>query len=302
MTDKKEKKSIGFQIGYPFLWLAGHLPLWVLYRLSDFLFVIMLIVGYRRKVVTRNLRNSFPYKTSAQIRRIRIRFYRHFCDLLVETISLIGIDIRQIQNRVKVVNPELMEELLNEGNNVIAVLGHYCNWEWTPVVSMDYKNTVSMSVYRPLKNKEFDKLMLNMRSRFGSINLPLNSVSREIVKLRQQSRQFVIGLISDQSPSKFELNYWTTFLNQNTAIILGPEKMARLSKSKVVYWHIVKTGRGRYQMTYIPYPGDVTTSTEYEITEWHVRLLEGQIMDAPEFWLWSHKRWKYSHLYKPSGL
>lgn len=301
MSRQKEKRSLGFTIAYPLLWLIARLPLALLYGISNFLFIIVAGFGYRRKVINKNLRNSFPDKSELEIRKIRIGFYRHFCDLFAETIALMHIDIDKIQKRVEVCNPEVMQELLKEGNDVIAVLGHYCNWEWTPVVSRQYQ-AEGLSVYRPLKNKQFDKLMIKMRGRFGSRNIPLNSTAREIVKLKQQNRRFVLGLISDQSPSKFELNYWTNFLNQNTAVILGPEKMAKLTRSKVVYWQLEKIKRGRYRMTYIPYPGDVASSPEFDITEWHVRLLENQIKKAPQYWLWSHKRWKYSYLYKSQDL
>ena len=301
MSRQKEKRSLGFTIAYPLLWLIARLPLALLYGISNFLFIIVAGFGYRRKVINKNLKNSFPDKSELEIRKIRIGFYRHFCDLFAETIALIHIDIDKIQKRVEVCNPEVMQELLKEGKDVVAILGHYCNWEWTPVVSRQYQ-AEGLSVYRPLKNKDFDKMMLDIRGRFGSRNIPLHATAREIVRLKQQNRRFVLGLISDQSPSKFELNYWTTFLNQNTAVILGPEKMAKLTRSKVVYWQLEKIKRGRYRMTYIPYPGDVASSPEFDITEWHVRLLENQIKKAPQYWLWSHKRWKYSYLYKSPNL
>ncbi len=297
MANSTFSSAIGFYMGYPLLWLTGWLPLWLLYGVSDLFFLIVAAIGYRRKVITRNLQKSFPEKSAAEIQKIRLRFYRHFCDLFVETLVLQHISTRKIQKRVKLVNPEVLQSLLHDGHDVVAVLGHYGNWEWVPVTGLSV-DAIGLSVYRPLKNKYFDRFMLQLRGIFGARNIPLNATAREIIKLKRHQQRFVLGLISDQSPSKHDLHYWTTFLNQNTPIILGPEKMAKMAKAKIVYWKMEKLKRGHYQITFIPFKGDVATAPEYAITEWQVRLLEQQIMQQPEYWLWSHKRWKYQHLYK----
>lgn len=297
MAKSTISSAVGFYLGYPFLWLIGWLPLGLLYGVSDLFYLLVAAVGYRRKVITGNLQKSFPEKSAAEIQKIRLRFYRHFCDLFVETLILQHISPKKIQKRVKLVNLEVLQTMLDEGHDVVAVLGHYGNWEWIPVSSLSI-DAVGLSVYRPLKNVYFDRFMLQLRGLFGSRNIPLKATAREIVKYKRSQQRFVLGLISDQSPSKQELHYWTTFLNQNTPIILGPEKMAKLAKAKIVYWKMEKLKRGQYQITFIPYEGDVTTAPEFAITEWQVRLLEQQIVQQPEYWLWSHKRWKYQHLYK----
>jgi len=297
MAKSKLSSATGFYIGYPFLWLIGWLPLWILYGVADFLFLIVITIGYRRKVITNNLNNSFPEKTDSEIHKIRTRFYKHFCDLFVETLVLQHISAKKIQKRVKLKNVEVLTKYLKEGQNIVAVLGHYGNWEWVPVAGLSV-DAVGLSVYRPLKNKYFDNFMLKLRGIFGSRNIPLNSTAREIIKFRRSNQRFILGLISDQSPSKSELNYWTNFLNQNTPIIMGPEKMAKIAKAKIIYWKMEKLKRGYYQITFIPYPGNEENAPEYAITEWQVRLLEQQIIEKPEYWLWSHKRWKYQYLYK----
>ncbi len=297
MAKSTLSSAIGFYVGYPFLWLTGWLPLWLLYGVSDLFFLVVAAIGYRREVITGNLHKAFPEKSSSEIQKIRLRFYLHFCDLFVETLVLQHISPRKIQKRVHLVNPEVLQTMLKEGHDIVAVLGHYGNWEWIPVTSLSL-DAVGLSVYRPLKNKYFDRFMLQLRGIFGSRNIPLNATAREIVKYKCNQQRFVLGLISDQSPSRKELHYWTTFLNQNTPIILGPEKMAKLAKAKIVYWKMEKLRRGHYQITFIPYEGDVSSAPEFAITEWQVRLLEQQILQQPEYWLWSHKRWKYQHLYK----
>ncbi|MCA1745500.1 MAG: lysophospholipid acyltransferase family protein [Bacteroidales bacterium] len=297
MAKSTLSSAVGFYLGYPLLWLIGWLPLGLLYGVSDLFYLLVAAIGYRRKVITGNLQKSFPDKSAAEIQKIRLRFYRHFCDLFVEILVLQHISPKKIQKRVKLVNQEVLQSMLDEGHDIVAVLGHYGNWEWIPVSSLSI-NAVGLSVYRPLKNVYFDRFMLQLRGLFGSRNIPLKATAREIVKYKRSQQRFVLGLISDQSPSKQELHYWTTFLNQNTPIILGPEKMAKLAKAKIVYWKMEKLKRGHYQITFIPYEGDVTTAPEFAITEWQVRLLEQQIIQQPEYWLWSHKRWKYQHLYK----
>lgn len=294
---KKQQYALGFYLGYPLLWLLGWLPLGVLYRLSDLFFLLAAALGYRKKVIDKNLLMAFPEKSPKERASIRRRFYRHFADLFVETLVLQHCKAEKIRRRVEVENPEVMEDLLAQGHDVVAVSAHYGNWEWVPAASLGLQ-ALGTSVYRPLKNPYFDRFMLRLRSLYGSRNIPLKNVAREIVGFKRQNQRFILGLISDQSPSKFELHYWTTFLTQDTPVILGPEKMARLAKAKVVYWQMDKIKRGRYRMRFVPYPGDEASDPEFAITEWHVRLLEAQIQQHPEYWLWSHKRWKYQHLKK----
>ncbi len=293
----KVLQAVGFYLVYPLLWVLSWLPMFVLYRLSDFLFLIILIVGYRKKIINDNLSRAFPDKSPKDLRKIRLRFYRHFCDLIVETIVIENIPLEEMKFRLRAVNPEIIEEYLNEGKDIIAVLGHYGNWEWVPSINLSFQ-VAGISVYRPLKNPYFDRYMLRLRNRFGTINVEKKLTAREVIQHKRKNVRFVLGLICDQSPGKNELDYWTSFLGQNTPIILGPEKMARLTDAVVLFWDMEKIKRGQYQLSFIPFPGDVKTAEEFEITEWHVRMLERQIRKKPEYWLWSHRRWKHQHLYK----
>ncbi len=299
---KERKIKFKSQLYRALLLPISILPMPVLYLLADLFFILVLIIGYRRKVITTNLKNSFPEKSNKEIRKIRVKFYRHFCDLFVETIALLTISHKSIKKRVVVKNAEAIQESIDKGKDVIAVLGHYGNWEWAPTVSLHIDNAKGVAVYRPLKNKPFDDFMLKLRSVYNSLNIPIRIIARSIVTFRKNNERFILGLISDQSPSRYELNYWTTFLNQHTSIILGPEKMTKLAKADIVYWKMEKLRRGKYQITIIPYPGDVESDPEYSITEWHVRLLEEQINEKPQYWLWSHKRWKYQHLFNSKTM
>lgn len=298
MHKKQFSQAFGFYIIYPLLWSISWLPLWALYRISDFLFLLIAAFGYRRSVITSNLKRAYPGQDRRFIRNIRIRFYRHFCDMIVETIALMHISPKKIQRRVEFVNLDLIQKSIDNERDAVAVIGHYGNWEWVPTINMALpSNIIACSVYRPLKNNYFDRLMIRLRSPFNTINFPLKNTVKEIIKMKQTDQRFIIGLIADQSPSKFELQFWTSFLTQKTPIILGPEKLCKLANADLFFWQMEKIKRGRYRITVLPYPGDVKTDPEFSATKWHVKQLENQIYRQPEIWLWSHKRWKYQHLY-----
>jgi Kdo2-lipid IVA lauroyltransferase/acyltransferase len=298
MAKSSISNAIGFYLGYPFLWLAGWLPLWMLYGCVRFVFPHCSHHRLPANGHHRQSAKSLSGKSKKEIQKIRLRFYRHFCDLFVETLVLQHISASKIQKRVKLVNLEVLQSLLKEGHDVVAVLGHYGNWEWIPVTSLSL-DAVGLSVYRPLKNEYFDRFMLQLTGRFWIPKHPLKCYSTGNNQIQTQPTTICVW---GSSPTKVlpNTNYTTgpPSLNQNTPIILGPEKMAKLAKAKIVYWKMEKTKRGHYQITFIPYEGDVATAPEFAITEWQVRLLEQQIIEQPEYWLWSHKRWKYQHLYK----
>jgi len=286
-------QKIGNYIALGFLWLFSLQPFFILYLFSDLLYHIIRLIGYRRSVINENLRYSFPDKSSEEIRDIRLKFYRNFCDALIETIKIQTISEKQMRKRVVCKNVEYLDKLTDEGKDIVGVMGHYACWEWVPSLNLHMKGT-ACATYRPLKNKQFDQYMLKLRSKWGNINFTMASTFREIIKLRKQERRILIGLISDQSPGRPEIQYWTKFLNQNTAVLLGPEKIAKSIKAPVVFIKMTRLKRGYYQIDVIPLVEDPTKTAEYEITELHVRCLEEIINTTPENWLWSHKRWKYS--------
>ncbi len=276
-----------------FLWVVSLLPLGILYLFSDFFYLIVRLIGYRKKVVEDNLRFSFPGKDENELRSIRNKFYHHFCDLFVETIKLQHISESEMRKRVKFKNIEYIDKLHDEGKDVVAIMAHYNNWEWVTSINLHCK-ALGCDVYRPLKNKAFDSYMLDLRSRWGNLNFAMRSTLKDVIKLRRENQRFIIGLIADQSPGEPEIQYWTNFLNQNTAVLTGPEKIAKLTKSPVVYLDMQKVKRGYYEIDIVPLLEDTADSATNEITELGVKYLEKVINKKPEHWLWSHKRWKYS--------
>lgn len=192
---------------------------------------------------------------------------------------------------------EAIEDAYENGQDVVAIMAHYGNWEYMPSINLHFK-AQGYSVYRPLKSQGFDKYMLELRSRFGTGNVTMKNTLRKVVELRRSNTRFVLGLIADQSPARHEIQYWTNFLTQNTPILMGPEKIGKLTNGKIVFLKLSKPKRGHYHVNIIEFPKKAAEAAEHEITEWHVRQLEQCIRERPEIWLWSHKRWKYQDVYQ----
>lgn len=283
-----------------FVKLMAFLPLPVLLFLSDILMypLVYYIVRYRLNVVRGNLKNSFPEKTPKELNLIEKHFYRHFCDSFAETIRILGMSEQEAKKRMVLVNPQLVTDFAKHGQGILIVLGHYGNWEYQPVLFLallESGNQIGYSVYRPLKNKAFDYLYMKIRTHFGGGVTTKNDAYRNIINLRRAGKAAVFGLVSDQTPSKTNLHYWTTFLNQDTAILTGPERMAKQTGFAVVYADVEKTGRGCYQTTYKLISDKPKETAEFEITEKYARLMEETILREPAYWLWTHRRWKHKH-------
>ncbi|MBS2099769.1 lysophospholipid acyltransferase family protein [Carboxylicivirga linearis] len=274
------------------LWVGSLLPMRVLYVFADFYYILIRLVGYRRKVIEENLKYSFPEKSFKEIKKIRNKFYRHFCDLFVETTKIQTMSEAEMKKRVKYNNLEFIDKAYDEGKDVVAVMAHYNNWEWVPSINLHCK-ALGCDVYRPLKNKQFDAYMLKLRERWGNKNFTMKATLKEVVKLKKANQRFILGLIADQSPGRKEIQYWTSFLNQNTPVLTGPEKIAKLTKSPVVYLDMQKVKRGYYEVNIVPMVEDSEVSSGHEITDKYIQYLEQVIIKKPENWLWSHRRWKY---------
>ena len=269
-------------------------PLWIQYRVSDFVFVVVYyVMGYRKKVVFQNLKNSFPEKSVKEIRLIAHKFYRHLCDVFFESIYLISITDKNAMRRYQAKNPELVQNLLDERKNIIVATNHYANWEWGCIFSLFFPELTAMPIYKPLHNKLFDRLFLHSRSRFGATPIPMKKTLREIINAQRENKLIGIYSLGDQRPPKQDLHYWTTFLNQETPMITGIEKLAKKFNLAVVFMDIDKIKRGKYITTFRMISENPADEPEYSITEKYARMLETMIIRRPELWLWSHKRWKY---------
>ena len=280
------------RLGIIFLYLISLLPFWFLYLLSDVLFVVLYhITNYRRAVVRTNLQNSFPEKTEAERNRIEKQFFRYLADLIVETVKSISITEKELKKRVQLVNPEMITNYHQQGRSVIAVGGHYCNWELAGLNFCFYSDNKFLIVYKPLTNKTFDDFFISIRSRFGTIMVAMRQTMRKIVEFKAE--RITIALLSDQTPTREDATYFTDFLNQPTAVFLGIEKLARSTGDPVLFYDMKRLKRGYYSCTLTTLVDNPKETAPFQITNMHVKHLEKCIKQEPQYWLWSHKRWKF---------
>jgi len=265
-------------------------PLPILYLLADFLyFVAFRVVGYRKRVVWQNLKNSFPEKSDQELRKIQKEFYKHLAEVFVETLKVLQISDRELKKRIKIQNLDLLTRRLQEGRTVLVLTSHLFNWEWlSHIVAIEQKFPLYF-VYQPLNNKFFDKLMLTLRTRFGQKAIKMQNVLKDILKNHHQAR--IVALLADQSPAGNEKDHWTTFLHQETAFFAGTEKIALKLQLPVLFGGVKRLKKGYYELYFaeIYHPKDLPSTN---ITETYAILLEKQICETPANWLWSHKRWK----------
>ncbi|MCM1520293.1 MAG: lysophospholipid acyltransferase family protein [Lachnoclostridium sp.] len=285
----------------PLLWLLeglSLLPLKVLYLLSDLIYIIIYyIVRYRRNVVEKNIRESFPEMTDAEVRATSKKFFRNFTDYFVETIKLHHISDKEMMRRMEFVDTEVIDRLMDEGRSIVVYFSHCGNWEWAPSITLHTRHKANIDavfaqVYRPLRNKFFDEYFLHLRSRFGSKSFPKSTVLRDLLRVMKSGLPSITGFMSDQKPSHGDVTHVVEFLNHPTAIITGTEQLARRLKMAVIYWDMEKITRGHYRITTRLMAEDTSATVPYELTDGYARLLEATIRRNPSIWLWSHKRWK----------
>jgi KDO2-lipid IV(A) lauroyltransferase len=285
--------AIGYYLFYGINWIITLLPLPVLYIFSDFLYLVLYyVVSYRRNVVATNLKNSFPEKTDKELKIIEKKFYRHLSDILVETFKSTHMTRANQKKRFTYSNLEIIDKLREEKRDIIAIMGHYNNWEW-PTLLPYYLKYKTIIIYKPLQNKYFNRFINNHRSEHGIVLTPTSQVIREIINYRKKDINTVSVFISDQIPSKGDIKYWTTFLNQDTAVFTGAGKIASKYDMAVVFFHVQKVKRGYYNLNIELLFDHTEGLSEEVITEKHVRRLEEIIKEKPEYWIWSHRRWKH---------
>ena len=279
---------------YIFLIPISILPYWILYRISDLIYLLLYYVfGYRKKVVFENLRNSFPSYTQKEIKGLGKKFFKHFCDIIVESIKNFTISKNQISKRIKFSNPEILSEYFEQGKNVILVGGHYNNWEM-PAIAVPVNNQHNhhvVGIYKPLSNPFFNKKITSSREKFGMRMVPMKMAKDEFNGQPHGPQMIILG--GDQCPSDPKKAYWMNFLNQDTGVHFGAEKYAKEHNIPLIYVSIEKVKRGYYLVHYKLISDSPTTNYNYgELTELHTKELEKDIISSPQYWLWTHKRWK----------
>ena len=274
-------------------YLLSLLPMRVLYVISGGLYLLLYrIVGYRRKVVKKNLTGSFPEKSEEKLRKIEQGFYHFFCDYLVETVKLMTISQEEMKRRIKFRGAELIDEIIGSGQSVTLYVGHYCNWEWASSIPLWINpSTWGGQVYHPLENKVFDKLFLTIRERMGAHCIAMQDTLREIMKHKRENQPIVMGYISDQKPLWVNIHHWVNFLHHDTPVLTGTERIARKMNHAVLYVDIQRVRRGYYEAEFKCITREPQKLKEFELTDIYFEMLEKSIRRAPEFWLWSHNRW-----------
>lgn len=289
-------KKILTALTYSVIWLLSLLPLPLLYLLTDILYFLTLVLGpfkYRCKVVRKNLTESFPDKSPAEIKRIERQFYHHFFDLIAESVKNFSASPRWMSRHMEFRGLEQVSKVFEEGRSAVMYLGHLGNWEWISSMPMhgDPVN-VMCQVYHPLENKVMNSVFLKMRSRFGAESIPMATVLRQLLAYRDAGKNFIVGMIADQVPLWWNIHFWTDFLNHDTPVFSGTERIARKMDLAVFYGEVTRTRRGHYVCTARLMADHAAQTDEHQLTAEYFRLLEEGIRQQPAQWLWTHNRWK----------
>jgi Kdo2-lipid IVA lauroyltransferase/acyltransferase len=293
---KKVSYAVAYYLAVPFMYFISILPWKVLFILSDFFFVLIYyLLGYRRKIVRMNLANSFPEKSLEELKNIEFRFYRYFSDMIFEMLKLLTMSPKQKLARCRMDSEAqlLFKDLYSKGRSGIVVFGHYGNWEYCPSGLPLQTDFQAYLVYHPLTNPYFDRLMSNLRTSTGCKLYTMAGTLKGMIANRNELN--MTAFLSDQAPRR-KGAYWSNFLNQETAVHSGSEKIAQKLRMAVLYGSLERVKRATYIFHAQLICEDASKTNPGEITETHLQLLEKDIHEAPEYWLWTHRRWKIKKL------
>lgn len=290
---------MSYKIVYPIFYVLSLLPYRILYGISDFFYLIMYhIVGYRKKVVRKNLSSSFPEKTPQELKEIEHGFYHWLCDYFVETLKLLTVSDEALLKHIEFRNAEQIEEYYDKGQTCAAILGHYCNWELLSATGLAFKRhkeAVCGLIYHPLRSKIFDMLFKDIRQSKGGVCIPKQDILRYLVRYKREKRMWLFGYISDQSPKYLNIHCWLPFLNHDTPVFTGSEKIMKKMNDAVFYVDMQRPERGKYICTFRLITDKPAEMQENEITARFFKMLEDTIKRDPRLYLWTHDRWKRNH-------
>jgi len=278
-------------IGIILIYLISLLPHWILYGISDIVFFLIYhVFKYRKKVVFENLKNSFPEKSDKEIESIARKFFRNLTDVMIETVKEFSISDKSIKKRFKFVNPEEFQKHYDNNKSVMMLMGHYTNWEYGVTAPL-WVPQECWAVYGKMENPVMDKYIVRTREKFGMTLYPMEETYNVMLNHKQGDKLYMF--MADQSPHHAKIKYWIPFLNQETPVHIGAEKLSKMLDLAVVFIDIQRVKRGYYEITAHTLFDNPKETAEHEITDKYFEILEGIIKKKPENWLWSHKRWKY---------
>lgn len=290
-------QRVSYFFFYIFVQLVSRLPFRMLYWLSDVFYLLCYrVVRYRLKVVRQNLSSAFPEKSEQELRAIEKESYHWFCDIILESVKSFRITVPELDERMVYENMDLMRHYVSQGKSVYMDMAHTGAWEWLPTIYLEYfKDIVGAELFRHVKNPYIDAFLLKSRQRFQTLVIPKDKALFPLARLNRDGKIFALGLLADQTPSRGNLNFWTNFLNHDTAFLQGPERLAKATKSAVVYIDFERIKRGYYKCTFVDITADASKEPDGAVTERYARLLEQTIRRHPAIWFWTHRRWKYDH-------
>ena len=279
-----------------FLKLLSYIPFGVLYVLSDCLFYpLYYIVRYRRKVVRKNLIESFPEKSEQEIKRIEKEFYRFFVDQVLESCKMMTISPEEISRRMKFTNVEAANAVFRKGKSIALYMGHYGNWEWVPSIPLCLeKNVMAVQIYHKLSNENMDRLMLNNRERLGAISVEMRKTARFITDMVQNGKVGIVGFIADHSPRKKDARHFLSFLNHDAPVLTGTEKVIKHYNFEAWFLNVKRIKRGFYEAELVRLHENPKELPDFELTSLYFQMLEKMIVSQPELYLWTHNRFKYA--------
>jgi len=279
-------------LAYPFLWLISVLPYRLFYFFSDLVyFLVYRVVGYRKKVVYKNLTLIFPDKSEKEKKNIQKAFYKHMCDMFLETIKTLNISEEELKKRYALPNIDLLLDLEKE-RSILVMFPHYGNWEWSIIVNV-YVKSKGFAIYQKIGNIYFDRLIKKIRGIWSTTPISQKETVITMARNNQNGIKGVYGIVSDQSPQVHLAQYWTKFMNIKVPVYNSPEILARKYDHAVVFAKVTKVKRGYYSTEFIPIALEGSKTKENEITDKFLRLTEEEIIQHPAYYLWTHRRWKH---------
>ena len=284
---------LGYILMYPVLWLTSKLPFRLLYFVSDILYVFLYkIVGYRKSVVRNNLKLVFPEKTDKERKIIEKKSYHHLCDMIVEAIKSISISESEMKKRYTFKNLEDIYKLEEEQRSVICFAGHYASWEWVFILQTHVKHK-GYAVYKRLRNKYFDALVKKIRARYNSYLISTKETFKILTKAKNNNELTFNGFVFDQSPKLHKALHWQNFMGIKVPAYVGAEVLAKRLDMVTLFLNVKKVKRGYYEVEFIEIIRNPNDYKDYELTNIYLKCVENLIYDAPEYYLWTHKRWKH---------
>ena len=282
-----------FILTFPFLWIISILPFRIFYWLSDCIYVLVYyIVGYRKKTVRENLALALPHLSDKERLEIEKKSYHHLCDMFLEMVKTMTISSEEMNKRFKITNLEVIKEYEKKGKSIMLIASHYASWEW--LITLNQKiSFLGVAVYKKLANKHFDKLVRDIRSKYNTELVPTSKTIPLIANNQKNNIQCVYGLASDQSPKADRIFHWESFMGVEVPVHTGPEMLAKKYDMTVVFAKVKKVKRGYYELTIIPLSDNPKSIPDIGITHIYIKEVEKQILEAPEYYFWTHKRWKH---------